>query len=372
VNNLPNVKKHAPEYARVIMEALDTHGLGHIELYQLEAPDKLEHGGTSDSDDYSHPRLSQQLRSQWRRLTPEPTLLRRAQGFLEDNWKRVWVMALWLSICVGLFTWKFIQYRRRYVFEVMGYCVCVAKGGAETLKFNMALILLPVCRNTITWIRTRTTAGRVVPFDDNLKLHMVVAAGITVGAALHIISHLTCDFPRLLHATDAEYAPLGQYFGFPRPNNYWWFVKGTEGWTGLVMLVLMAVAFTLATPWFRRGTVALPEPLKKLTGFNAFWYTHHCFVVVYALFIVHGQSLYLTKEWYKKSTWMYLAVPMVVYAGERLTRALRSRVLPVELLKVTVYPGKVLSLHFSKPEGFQYQSGQYVFVKCAKVSPFEW
>ncbi|KAK8447781.1 hypothetical protein SEVIR_8G151700v4 [Setaria viridis] len=374
-NKLSKIQEQAEEYARLIMEELDPGNLGYIDLYNLEtlllqAPSQSVRIGTTNSRNLSQ-MLSQNLRP-----TPEPNPLRRwyrrAQYFLEDNWKRVWVMLLWLSICAGLFTWKFVQYRRRYVFEVMGYCVCIAKGGAETLKFNMALILLPVCRNTITWIRNRTAVGRVVPFDDNLNFHKVVAVGITVGAALHIISHLTCDFPRLLRATDAEYAPLGQYFGFPRPNDYWWFVKGTEGWTGLVMLVLMAVAFTLATPWFRRGRLALPGPLKRLTGFNAFWYSHHCFVVVYALLIVHGHYLYLTKKWQKKSTWMYLAVPLVMYACERLTRALRSSVRPVKILKVAVYPGNVLSLHFSKPQGFRYKSGQYIFVNCAAVSPFQW
>lgn len=93
--------------------------------------------------------------------------------FMEDNWKRVWVIALWFAICAGLFTWKFIQYRHRAVFHVMGYCVTTAKGAAETLKFNMAIILLPVCRNTITWLRSRTKLGLVVPFNDNLNFHKV-------------------------------------------------------------------------------------------------------------------------------------------------------------------------------------------------------
>ena len=371
-NKLSKITDQAEEYARLIMEELDPGKAGYIDVHNLEtlllqAPSSQSVSiGTGAKD------MSQMLRSQSLRPTPEPNPLRRTQYFLEDNWRRVWVVLLWLSICVGLFAWKFAQYRRRYVFQVMGYCVCVAKGGAETLKFNMALILLPVCRNTITWIRNHTAVGRVVPFDDNISFHMVVAAGIAVGAGLHVVSHLTCDFPRLLHATDAEYAPLGQYFGVPRPPNYWWFVRGTEGWTGLVMLVLMAVAFTLATPWFRRGRIALPGPLRRLTGFNAFWYSHHCFVVVYALLIVHGHYLYLTHKWYKKSTWMYLAVPMVLYACERLTRALRSSVRPVRILKVAVYPGNVLSLHFSKPQGFRYKSGQYIFVNCAAVSPFQW
>ena len=129
----------------------------------------------------------------------------------------------------------------------------------------------------------------------------VIAFGIAIGVGLHAISHLTCDFPRLLHATDAEYEPMKPFFGDDRPNNYWWFVKGKEGWTGIVMIVLMAIAYTLAQPWFRRNRLNLPKALKKLTGFNAFWYSHHLFVIVYALLIVHGYYLYLTKKWYKKT-----------------------------------------------------------------------
>jgi respiratory burst oxidase len=129
----------------------------------------------------------------------------------------------------------------------------------------------------------------------------VIAFGIAIGIGLHAISHLTCDFPRLLHATDKEYEPMKQFFGDDRPNNYWWFVKGTEGWTGVAMVVLMAIAFILAQPWFRRNRLNLPKPLKKLTGFNAFWYSHHLFVIVYVLFIIHGYFLYLSKKWYKKT-----------------------------------------------------------------------
>lgn len=104
--------------------------------------------------------------------------------FLQDNWQRVWVIALWIGVMAGLFTYKYIQYKNRAAFEVMGHCVSVAKGAAETLKLNMALILLPVCRNTITWLRNKTKLGVVVPFDDNLNFHKVSIAILNV---LHII-----------------------------------------------------------------------------------------------------------------------------------------------------------------------------------------
>lgn len=129
----------------------------------------------------------------------------------------------------------------------------------------------------------------------------VIAAGVAVGVALHAGAHLTCDFPRLLHASDPAYEPMKPFFGEKRPPNYWWFVKGTEGWTGVVMVVLMAIAFVLAQPWFRRNRLKDSNPLKKMTGFNAFWFTHHLFVIVYTLLVVHGIKLYLSREWYKKT-----------------------------------------------------------------------
>ena len=99
-------------------------------------------------------------------------MLRKARVLARSNWKRVWIVSLWLLICVGLFLWKFFQYRQRSGFDVMGYCVCTAKGAPETLKFNMALILFPVCRNTITWLRS-TWLSSVVPFNDNINFHKV-------------------------------------------------------------------------------------------------------------------------------------------------------------------------------------------------------
>lgn len=223
------------------------------------------------------------------------------------------------------------------------------------------------------------------------------------------------------------------FFGDERPNNYWWFVKGTEGWTGVVMVVLMIIAYILAQPWFRRNRLNLPSTIKKLTGFNAFWYSHHLFVIVYVLFIIHGYFLYLSKKWYKKTVsswpsklidvpcfaiklrchnsflseklirhgctlrclWYYMLVNVCfVHLGQdtkqwgfwryiqslRLFEALRFLVwLHVNgafiwnlNFQVAVYPGNVMAVHMSKPLGFKYTSGQYIFVNCSDVSSFQW
>lgn len=88
------------------------------------------------------------------------------------NWQRGWILVLWITVMLCLFTWKFYQYSQKAAFQVMGYCLPIAKGAGETLKLNMALILLPVCRNTLTWLRS-TRARSFIPFDDNINFHKV-------------------------------------------------------------------------------------------------------------------------------------------------------------------------------------------------------
>ncbi|KAL8117474.1 respiratory burst oxidase homolog protein C-like [Apium graveolens] len=390
-NKLSSIQNKADEYATIIMEELDPDNLGYIMIENMK---KFLLQDAADPIRGSESKALSKVPSQKLKTANDQIISRTYKDikyFVHDNWQRVWVLAVWLGIMAGLFAYKYVQYKNRDAYEVMGVCVCLAKGAAETLKFNMALILLPVCRKTLTWLRNKTRLGVAVPFDDNIKFHQIITVGIAIGVGIHVMAHLTCDFPRILYADEEKYRLIEPFFGKIQPPNYWWFVKGVEGVTGIVMVLLMATAFTLASPWLRLHKVRkgkdqranspkdqkeekkrLEKILDKLTGFNAFWYSHHLFVIVYALLIVHSIKLYLTHEWYKKTTWMYIAVPIILYACERLLRAYRSRTKEVNIKKMVVYPGNLLALHVFKPPEFQYKSGQYMFVKCAAVSPFEW
>ncbi|KAJ4713194.1 Respiratory burst oxidase [Melia azedarach] len=244
--------------------------------------------------------------------TEEP--MSKAEIIFRSYWRRGWVILLWLIICMAIFAWKFIQYSNRTAFQVMGYCLSTAKGAAETLKLNMALILLPVCRNSITWLRKNRRLNSVIPFNDNINFHKVIAGGIVVGVILHGGTHLACDFPRISSSDSSTFQQtIGPEFGYHQPS-YIEILTTTEVATGLAMVVLMSIAFTLATKWPRR------------------------------------QVAFTTK----KTTWMYIAIPVLLYTGERIFRAIRSRTYEIEILKAILYPGKVLSLKLLKPEGFKH------------------
>ncbi|GAB2274289.1 hypothetical protein Dimus_009055 [Dionaea muscipula] len=373
-NKLNKLKQQASVYAALIMEELDPDHQGYIDIWQLETLLRGMVSSTEESSSSSKLKRSQTLtKTMIPRGYRHPVIkhLSKTAEFMNENWKRVWVLGLWLTVNVILFVYKFKQYRHKAAFQVMGYCVCVAKGAAETLKFNMALILLPVCRRTLTKLRS-TFLYRLIPFDDNINFHKTISAGIAIGTFLHVIMHVSCDFPRLVHCPGDKFRRyLGIDFNFRQPT-YGDLVSSIPGVTGIVMIMLMTFAFTLATHSFRRNVVKLPWPFHHLAGFNAFWYAHHLLVVVYALLIVHGYFLFLTHQWFKKTTWMYILFPVCLYASERTLTSVYDHNHHVDIIKAIIYTGNVLALYMSKPPGFRYKSGMYLFVKCPDISNFEW
>ncbi|CAF2114629.1 respiratory burst oxidase homolog protein E-like [Brassica napus] len=371
-NKLAKLKEQAEEYASLIMEELDPENFGYIELWQLETL-LLQRDTYMD---YSRPLSTASVGITTPRrnlIKPRSVVLKcrqKLQCLVLDNWQRIWVLLLWFTVMAILFVWKFLQYKDKAAFRVMGYCLTTSKGAAETLKLNMALVLLPVCRNTLTWLRS-TRARAFVPFDDNINFHKIIACAIVIGILVHAGTHLACDFPRIINSTPEDFALIASPFNGVKPT-FKDLMTGAEGITGMSMVILTTIAFTLASTHFRRNRVSLPAPLDRLTGFNAFWYTHHLLVVVYIMLIVHGTLLFFADKWYQKTTWMYISVPLVLYAAERSIRACRSNHYSVKILKVSMLPGEVLSIIMSKPPGFKYKSGQYIFFQCPTISRFEW
>ncbi|KAK9727293.1 hypothetical protein RND81_05G271700 [Saponaria officinalis] len=370
-NKLNKLKTQARDYAALIMEELDPDDHGYIELWQLETllrgmlPSTDEGAQLKRSNTLTKTMIPENLRS------PISKTMSSTSEFLVDNWKRIWVVGLWLTINVILFMYKFNYYKHHQAFAIMGYCVCVAKGAAETLKFNMALILIPVSRRTLTRLRS-TFLSKIFPFDDNINFHKMVAAGIVVGTFFHVLMHMTCDFPRASYCPQTLFIKyLGPNFNYRQPS-YQDLLNSIPGVTGILMVILMGFSFTLATHSFRRNVIKLPWPFLHLAGFNAFWYAHHLFVVVYALLVLHGYFLFLTREWYKKTTWMYLVFPVALYASERTLTSYHDYNHHVNMLKAVIYTGNVLALYMSKPPNFKYKSGMYLFVKCPEISSFEW
>ncbi|GMN54279.1 hypothetical protein TIFTF001_023409 [Ficus carica] len=357
-NKLSMSHEEAEDYASLVMEFLDKEKRGYIEISEFETLFRISLAkGPLSANRSRMPRNS--FPNSAYETFEEPSS--KAEILFRSHWRRGWIVLLWLAICVVLFTWKFIQYRHRTAFEVMGYCLSTAKGAAETLKFNMALVLLPVCRNTITWLRNNRRVNSVIPFNDNINFHKLIAGGIVVGVILHGGTHLACDFPRISSSdTSIFQQTIAAGFGYHQPS-YLEILATTEVATGIVMVILMAIAFSLATKWPRRQSPSLPRSVRHVTGYNTFWYSHHLFIPVYALLIIHSMFLFLTDNVAEKTTWMYIAIPMVIYAAERILRAIRSGCFEVQILKVHPFSltsgpeDEYLSVHIRTLGDWSYQ-----------------
>ena len=129
----------------------------------------------------------------------------------------------------------------------------------------------------------------------------LIAGGIVIGVILHGGTHLACDFPRISESDRSLFRQtIADRFGYQQPS-YFQILATTEGATGIAMVILMMIAFSLATKWPRRQSPPLPRSVRKVTGYNTFWYSHHLFILVYAFLIVHSVFLFLTDNVMEKT-----------------------------------------------------------------------
>ncbi|XVF46435.1 hypothetical protein PTKIN_Ptkin03bG0026600 [Pterospermum kingtungense] len=373
-NKLGKLKEQAATYAALIMEELDPDHLGYIEIWQLEI---LLRGMVSSDGGQKVAAMSKSSQTLARAMIPKKyrTPMRKyttmTTEFINENWRRIWLVVLFAVINLILFFWKFMQFYGSPTYQITGYCVCAAKGSAEALKLDMALILLPVCRRTLTRLRS-SFLHKIIPFDDNINFHKLIALAVAIWSFIHTAFHLACNYPLLSSCPKEKFmALLGPTLNYTQPT-YAGLLNNTVGITGILMIIIMFFSFTLATHNFRRNVVKLPYPLTTLAGFNAFWYAHHLLALVYVQLIMHGYFLIFPKPWYLKTTWMYLLIPMLLYASERVLTKFQEVKHHVNVIKAVIYSGNVLALYVTKPQGFKYKSGMYLFVKCPNISQFEW
>ncbi|KAM7257469.1 hypothetical protein ACFE04_013210 [Oxalis oulophora] len=339
-NKLTNLKKNASTYASLIMEELDPDHHGFIEIYHLETLLSLMVNNASQAS---------------LKLCKIKQPISFMKAMIPSKYRDP----------------KIEQIKTNPLFQISGLCLSFAKATAETLKFNMALVLFPVCRKTLTNLRS-TFLSTFIPFDDTINFHKLIALAIAIQSFIHTFLHLTCNFPKIsTYPRDTFMQLVGPALNFIQPT-YLDLMLTTVSITGIFMILVMSFSFTLATHSFRRNIVKLPWPLSNLAGFNAFWYAHHLLVLAYVFLIMHGWFLIIDKPWYYKTTWMYVAVPVLLYTHERVFARYQDLKFPVSIIKAVIYSGNVLALYMSKPPEFKYKSGMYLFVKCPDVSGFEW
>lgn len=220
------------------------------------------------------------------------------------------------------------------------------------MAFTYSVLLLPMCRNTITVLR-ETALNRFIPFDFLHGFHKHIAVTALLYTLAHMIGHsinfyhiatqnpddLTCLFRDFYHFSDEL------------PKFTFWCYHTLTGVTAILLVIVMATIFVFAVPYARRHI------------FTWFWNTHKLYILFYFLMVLHGCGRLVQAPLF----YFYFLGPACIYAVDKLISASRNRV-EVGVVKAEILPSAVTGLYFKRPANFDYKSGQWVRVACLKLS----
>lgn len=342
------------------------------------------------------------------------------RGWLVNDIPKYIVFLVWLSINILIFGVTFRSYtndvRYFYTRVLLGHSLAIARSAAACLNFNCMLILLPVCRNMLSFVRgwlecCPRRARRIL--DKTIRFHKLCAYAITVITLVHYYAHsanvhrfATAQTEPTFDTSDplekrirvlliAKLAKFGEKDGetYLNPIRKPIYPTGgifelTGGWTGVIMALCLLLMLTSSTEFIRRSY------------FELFWYVHHLFIIFFGFMLFHGSGSQIrrqtntdvhnpeycsTVDWSTDSkcsttlpqfeglaptSWIWIIVPIILYVCERILRLLRY-MQPVEILNIVNHPSKVIEIQMKKRD-FKANVGQYIFIQCPAISHLEW
>jgi NADPH oxidase 2 len=255
----------------------------------------------------------------------------------------------------------------------------IARTAALVLYVNVAFLLLPVCRNFVSFLR-RTPLNDIIPFDKNISFHKVTAWSIVCFTLIHILAHMV-NFYRFAMADPAATTTRQRFMSFLSVN----FTTG-PGITGWIMTACLGIMI-----FFCREKV-------RTANYERFWYSHHLFIILFINWQLHGMFCMIKPDrppfcssdtngvfWVRSfffflkiflfscteySEQRYWLVGGVIWIFERVLREVRSRHVTY-ISKVIQHPSNVMELQIKK-ERTTSRAGQYIFLSCPEVSYFQW
>lgn len=262
---------------------------------------------------------------------------------------KVLLIAAWVATNIALFIEATYRWHntveglnQKYGKTGWGYnWVTVARGPGQLLNFNCALVVLPVARTLLSFLR-QTWLANYLPLDKNIIFHRFIAYFIVVLGIWHGSAHffnLSCCKESYWIGTSGDITA----------HSTLQTAYGTKAFaTGNFLYLTIVVMFSAAHIEYRRSR-----------NFTVFWYVHHLFLVFFALVIAHAPA-----------PWMWMIGPWSIYFLERAARMFRGKQLFM-VKRVHHLPSQVLFLELEK-KSFKYKAGQYCFLNCPYLSQYEW
>ncbi|KAI9207285.1 ferric reductase NAD binding domain-containing protein [Polychytrium aggregatum] len=263
------------------------------------------------------------------------------------------VAVAWIAIQLARFGYIVYFYdtnaNYRTMRTVLGWSLPVARGAAAAITINCTLILLPVCRNIISSIRS-SWLNRLVPIDKNIKFHKLLGWCICFWTFVHVGAHMF-NFLHLQQFADGLVA--AEFMN----------IKTMTGATGQAASVVLMLMVTSSISTVRRK------------HFETFWFTHHLFVLFFGLLMVHGDFCVVKSDDPEigcagAAFWKFWLASGILYFVERVVREIRGG-MPTHVYKVIQHPSNVVEVQIKK-DSCMAKPGQYIFLCCPEISRYQW
>eukprot|EP00803_Ostreobium_quekettii_P010653 evm.model.scf_1493.2 EVM.evm.TU.scf_1493.2 scf_1493:10038-12559(-) len=137
--------------AKCIMHTFDIDGDGEIcfeEFMQAASVHPDVFAGLTLAGLSAEPKKRQL--SMWGKISC--TLRRPFRAVVNNPQRSLWIVVLTAGL-LGMFYWRLSMYLAGPKFHLMGWTLPLAKGCGQMVKLTTTLILLPVSRTTMTWLR---------------------------------------------------------------------------------------------------------------------------------------------------------------------------------------------------------------------------
>ncbi|KAH7137066.1 ferric reductase NAD binding domain-containing protein [Dactylonectria estremocensis] len=264
--------------------------------------------------------------------------------------------AHWATFAYGW--WKQVSDARLEPLNTtLAWSIWISRGAGLVLSWDATLILLPVCRTFVRWVRPKV---KWLPLDENLWFHRQIAYAMLIFTVIHTCGHYVNFFTiertqiRPLQAVEIHYKQPG-------------------GITGHIMLLSMLLIYTTAHSRIRQQS------------FETFWYTHHLFIPFFLGLYTHTVGCFVrdtpdafspfagrdyNRHCLGYQGWRWELVTGGLYLLERLYREVRAK-RNTDITRVVKHPRDVIEIQFSKSH-FKYNPGQWLFLQMPSISKYQW
>ncbi len=237
------------------------------------------------------------------------------------------LLAVWVLANLGIFAGAFFRGRAAggelgmLVGRTLGICI----------SFNGALILIPVMRRLLTRLRA-TFLGKLLPIEESIEFHTIL--GHTLFALS--LAHAGCFV--WVYGKGHAIGGLDRLF-----------FSTHSGLTGALLVGVFTVMWICALKFVRRRR-----------SFELFYFTHLLYVAWLGLAIAHAPKFLF-----------WVGVPLLGFVVEQLLRAIR-RGSATQIVSTEALRSGVTRIELRKPSKFDFEPGDYVFVRIPAVAWFEW